>query len=127
VTEEKVVGVALCVFCALMLSYHTFELLLLRRCGVRTIARVVRLEEHVDTESGGSTYFPVVAFTPPDGTEVEVEINHEVPSAEPGSFIYVLYNPRKPTTASAEEGFAKELVACIISAAICWCVAVYIL
>ena len=119
---EKVVALLLAtpfIFFALVFSYIPFKLLLLRQRGVRALARVVRLEVHVDSE-GGREYHPVVAFTLPDGTEVEAETDHEVSSAKPGSFIYVFYNPCEPTTATAEKGLIKELLAYTSVAAVLW-------
>ena len=104
---------------AILFSYQVFVLLWLRLRGVRTKAEVVDLEMHVDSD-GKCEYYPVVTFTLPDGTEVEAETGHEAPSAKPGSFIYVFYNPRKPTTATAEEGFIRELVAGMIIVAALW-------
>ncbi|MGW0698735.1 DUF3592 domain-containing protein [Streptomyces sp. NPDC002867] len=68
--------------------------------GVRTVAEVVGFEMQKDTD-GTPRYFPVVAFTLPDGTKARAEASTGTPretQGRVGDRVEIIYDRRRPKT-----------------------------
>ena len=83
-----------------------FAFEVLRRCrlrlrGIRTTAELVRFRTET-AEDGSPTYYPVVVFTLPDGTEMTAEAGDGIPypplGSKEGDRTEVIYDPAAPSS-----------------------------
>ncbi|MFB7512711.1 DUF3592 domain-containing protein [Streptomyces sp. NPDC056144] len=68
----------------------------LMRRGVRVDAKVVGVREHED--DGDVRYYPIIHFTPPDGSAVQGEVGFRLNDYSAPETISVYYDPLRPQT-----------------------------
>lgn len=88
--------------------------------GERATAQVVRVREGRDSD-GDPRYFPVVAFTAPGGTRIEVESRTGTPHP-PGPFpagtTGIVYDPAKPTRIRVDGSPGTAVLPNLLAAAV---------
>ncbi|MFJ3339022.1 DUF3592 domain-containing protein [Streptomyces sp. NPDC086766] len=84
----------------LVLAFEALRRCILRLRGVSTTAELVRFRTAV-AEDGDLLYYPVVAFTLPNGVEIEAEgegVSHPPHGTHEGDRTEVVYDPAVPTS-----------------------------